>query len=721
MSSNDHVDKEGARMISPPRLNSHRVALAALILLLQLAVPRQSSALQLRWSGGSTALDFSTNTRVVLRVQADSSEGVLPEWWKLISVSDSSGIHIVAPDSLTACQVDTAKVASVDAPSTPADSAANQTTAHLCSSESIRATVAFYTIDLVAGSKGRLKVVALSPADPDSVVESNEVVYNGGVEGNFPPTLLRTTSNHATASLEVTAVGAGLADVDSVTVGAADRLWSVPLVVQSKSPRRLTASADVPAKLPSAVVKVVSPSGIGVEDLPADNSSALVVVSATSDTILYRDPDPGVYCHDFAFYYNSVPNPTDPAHPWKGAFHLFYIRVKIANSADSIIAHAWCDTLGAPWKVDLNAFRPSGVGWDKMKVWAPSIQQIGNLTYMFYTGVDALGNQSIGYATTPMLGTTNISWTRNQTPVYRAGNTVWADSVGHETGRISFRDAFIMPDPDVVKYPGRYLLFNAGEDGALFPHYAIGVARNRAGTLNQWDDGGKFFATDHTHMPFITGALESPLVVRDSLTGAWRMFVSNAHYDSLGRKSTYFLTQVPGDSVTNTAAAAWPALDSLYFYTGNDASVLGWQASEHLQIGPVHFFASYVGPDGIGITRMHWDPVAQKFFFVHPTNAGVGDQPDGSNLRFYLTAFRPRGDLVRFALESAGVIAPKLVIYDLLGRRVRNLSDGRATQGRREFTWDCRKDDGERVSTGMYFARLSGSNRAMVIRVPIVR
>ena len=177
---------------------------------------------------------------MVLRVQADSSEGVLPPWWRLVSVSDSAGLQVVAPDSLTACQVDTARVSAVDVPTTPADSAANQTTAHFCSSRSIRATVAFSTIDLPAGRRGRLKVVALSPAGPDSVIESNEVVYNGGVE-----------------------------------------------------------------------------------DLPADNSSALVVVSATSDTILYRDPDPGVYPHDFAFYYNSVPDPTNPAHPWKGAFHLF--------------------------------------------------------------------------------------------------------------------------------------------------------------------------------------------------------------------------------------------------------------------------------------------------------------------------------------------------------------------------------------------------------------
>ena len=372
--------------------------------------------------------------------------------------------------------------------------------------------------------------------------------------------------------------------------------------------------------------------------------------------------------------------------------------------------------------MDLNAFRPSGQGWDAAKVWAPSIQQIGNLTYMFYTGVDSVGNQSIGYATTPMLGTTNISWTRRTTPVYTAANTGWADITGHEvSGRTSFRDPFVMPDPDQVKYPGRYLLFNAGEDRVLWPRYAIGVARNDVGTLNQWKDGGKFVATDRQHLAVVTGALESPLVVRDSLTGAWRMFVANANYDLQGFRSTYFLTQAPGDSVTNTTASAWPKLDSLYAYTGNDASVIGWQAAEHLQIGDVHYFASYVGPTGIGITRMHWNSVAQKFFFVHPTNAGVGNQPDTGGLRFYLADLRPRADLVRFAVESADAITPSLVIYDLSGRRVRNLSDGRTTQGRREFVWDCRQDDGERVSTGMYFARLTGGRRAMVVRVPMLR
>jgi hypothetical protein len=233
---------------------------------------------------------------------------------------------------------------------------------------------------------------------------------------------------------------------------------------------------------------------------------------------------------------------------------------------------------------------------------------------MFYTGVDSLGNQSIGYATTPMLGTTNISWTRKASPSYRAADASWADAIGHQVpGVIQFRDPFVMPDPDVANYPGRYLLLNAGEDAALPTHYTIGVARNVSGTLNSWTNLGRYEATDHNHLA-VSGSLESPLVVRDSLTGAWRMFVANADYDPNGHFSTIFLTQTVGDSLTDIRASEWPQRDSLYHYVGDDADVIGWQACEHLQIGQVHFFAAYEG-NGIGITRMHWDPATQKFIF----------------------------------------------------------------------------------------------------------
>lgn len=602
-------------------------------------------------------------------------------------------------------------------PQTPADSAANQITAYFCSSGSNNAALAYFLVDLPAGGHGKMKVVALDPTDSTRVIESNEATFNGGIEGDYAPVILSATSTHATAELRVSVIGADLAFTSSLQLGAADNLWSLPLAITSKSAGRLTAVADVPTLLPAGVLLAASAFGSGEAALVADPLPQEAAFEANADTIFYRDPDSAVYPHDFAFFYNSVPNPTDPMHPWKGTFHLFYIRDVKATAQDSIIAHAWCDTLGAPWSYDLNAFRPSGQGWDAKKVWAPSIQQVGNRTYMFYAGVDSAENQSLGYAWTEQLGTTNITWHRQSVPMYTAFNTDWADTIGDEVpGVIGFRDPFVMPDPT---HSGRYLMFNCGEDRNYPGFYTIGVARNVEGTFDAWLNGGHYVATDHQNLP-LPSRVESPLVVQDSLTGAWRMFVTNADYTGNGYDSMIFLTQTAGDTVTDTRAASWPERDSLYAYLGNDANVAAWEAMEHLQIGRTHFFAAYEGPDGIGITRAHWDSTAHRFFIVHPTTASVG--PDKHvGVRFYLAGVRPASNVVTFAIESATTIAPRITVYDLAGRQVGSLGDGRPMLGRREIDWDCRGSGGQAVASGIYFARLTGAGTARVVRVPIIR
>ena len=148
--------------------------------------------------------------------------------------------------------------------------------------------------------------------------------------------------------------------------------------------------------------------------------------------------------------------------------------------------------------------------------------------------------------------------------------------------------------------------------------------------------------------------------------------------------------------------------------------MIGWQACEHLQIGQVHFFAAYEG-NGIGITRMHWNPTTQRFIFVHPDVTDVPSATGNNSIRFFISELRAGSGSVCFALESAGTIAPRLMVYDVMGRRVRKLTDGRAMQGLSEVRWDCRDDAGNPVPTGLYFARISEVGAAQVVRVPIVR
>jgi len=687
------------------------------VLVLVLFVPQAASALQLRWSSGSTDLAFTTATRCTLFVQAGSAEVALPGQWRLLWLADSSGVNVVAVDSLAACQADTAKVSTIDQPSTPADSAANQITAHFCSAGGAAATTAYFVLDQPGGSEGRLKVVAMDPTDPDSsrVVESNEVTYNGGVDGTYAPTILRASSIHQSAQLQVTAVGTGLSSARSLRITAPDYLWSVHLGIVEQTDSSLTATADVPAASPAALLETGN-SGNAVSLAPFAADAIATVDASLPDTILFRDPNaPTVYPKDFAFFYNVVPT-ANPQNPWRGLFHLIYIRHNQSYSGDaaeSTLAHAWSQDLRS-WRVDKRAFLPN-TGWDAKHVWAPSIVQTGNLYYMFYTGVDANGNQRIGYATTALLDTSNTQWTRSSTWVYSADSTGWADPTGQGiSGQQQFRDAWVMPDPDNA---GRYLLFNVGEDknyGAAV-RMVVGVARNRSGTLARWEDLGSYRATDYSHTRITRD--ESPLVVRDSSgTGAWRIYFANADYDPQGFKSTYFSTQAAGYSIADTTVGRWPGLDSLYYYLGNNPDVVGWQACEHLKYGNMHLFAAYNG-DGIGITRTYWN--GNNFVIGYPLAVDGGGPQNG--LRFFLSELRPGAQIVRFEIESPAWVTPRLVVYDLAGRRVMTLTDGRALQGRQEMQWDCRDEQGVRVPTGMYFARLTGAGEPRVLRVPVVR
>jgi flagellar hook assembly protein FlgD len=54
-----------------------------------------------------------------------------------------------------------------------------------------------------------------------------------------------------------------------------------------------------------------------------------------------------------------------------------------------------------------------------------------------------------------------------------------------------------------------------------------------------------------------------------------------------------------------------------------------------------------------------------------------------------------------------------LRVYDVSGRLVRTLVDGRVEAGRHEVAWDGRDQGGRRTASGVYFYRLQGADREM--------
>lgn len=84
----------------------------------------------------------------------------------------------------------------------------------------------------------------------------------------------------------------------------------------------------------------------------------------------------------------------------------------------------------------------------------------------------------------------------------------------------------------------------------------------------------------------------------------------------------------------------------------------------------------------------------------------------------YPNPFNPSTNL-SFYLPQAG--NAKLEIFDLLGRRVATPIDGFMAAGNHIIDWDGRNAEGYRVSSGIYFARLTAGEKSAIIRMSLLK
>jgi len=84
----------------------------------------------------------------------------------------------------------------------------------------------------------------------------------------------------------------------------------------------------------------------------------------------------------------------------------------------------------------------------------------------------------------------------------------------------------------------------------------------------------------------------------------------------------------------------------------------------------------------------------------------------------YPNPFRARTTLEFILPERRDV---RLVIYDVLGRRVRTLVDRSFDAGRHTMRWDGRNTFGQPVASGIYLGRLEVGDQRQVQRLVLVR
>lgn len=441
---------------------------------------------------------------------------------------------------------------------------------------------------------------------------------------------------------------------------------------------------------------------------------------------LFLDPDPFVITKEFALFYNTVPDPARGPGRVRGLFHIIYQRSAGPQQGETMFGHAWSTDLKS-WAVDTMAFTIDATAWNAAHVWSPSLVHHGSRDYLFYTGVDSLGDQRIGYASTGLLDTTDTYWDPARTMVWQASNTHWAVPRPWTYGYFTqFRDPYVMEDPE---HAGQLLMFFGAHDSLDFAlgrgGLVAGIARSEPGTVDRWADLGYYPST--LVRTTKVGQLEGPHVVpQPGNPGSWRLVFSNAGTPpgESGDTTIRFETLAAGASLADTTSGHWSAPAVLEQYLGGDQTVFGWSGSEYLHLPNADYLAGFTawGPvfQGISIARMNWH--GGEFTLGGSLVTAVdatGSDTKGVSLR--VSGGLPSAREVRFAIDAPRALEARLEIFDAQGRRVRTLFAGQLAGGRTALTWDLSASDGGRVASGAYFARLAFAGGVRAARLAVVR
>mgnify|MGYP000382103727 CR=1 FL=1 len=98
--------------------------------------------------------------------------------------------------------------------------------------------------------------------------------------------------------------------------------------------------------------------------------------------------------------------------------------------------------------------------------------------------------------------------------------------------------------------------------------------------------------------------------------------------------------------------------------------------------------------------------------------AAVDDEPDST--RFVLDILDTMTETtIRFSVPEAGHV--DLRIYDVAGRLVRTLVDGKLAADSYEVTWNGTNNGGRKVSSGVYFYRIKAGRHEKTKKMVLLR
>ncbi len=137
-----------------------------------------------------------------------------------------------------------------------------------------------------------------------------------------------------------------------------------------------------------------------------------------------------------------------------------------------------------------------------------------------------------------------------------------------------------------------------------------------------------------------------------------------------------------------------------------------------------------VGEQGPGFawSEMYDAAAPADVMFTRVTNTPVGIQGDGpgapavpSRTVLKQNAPNPFNPSTQISYELAEAGNVELAVYDAAGRKVRSLVSGSQPAGTKSVRWDGTTDQGTKVSSGVYFYRLTTANETLTRSMLIVK
>jgi len=166
---------------------------------------------------------------------------------------------------------------------------------------------------------------------------------------------------------------------------------------------------------------------------------------------------------------------------------------------------------------------------------------------------------------------------------------------------------------------------------------------------------------------------------------------------------------------------------ALTWVLNDDRPVVGWRVLSPGDKGMKSLTEEMIPGDArsVTVTAALDDDLVLEAIMPHGASVAAGTLKVGQSIQTSLALGQPRPNPVRgessiaFALPRAGHM--KLRIFDIRGRVVRTLIDGRAEAGDGLVIWKGRDDSGRQLADGVYFYRIEHGGESLTHKLLLVR